>query len=92
MCLHIELLYQSEAKTCNQMTTLLPKKQPKTLHLITSQWTYRLVNGERAPQGHQGFVAIGADESLLIEDAITLVRLQHPGSTKKRVLLFCSGC
>lgn len=39
--------------------------------------TYWLVDGEGAPQRHQGLLAVAADERLLVEDAVTLTLLQH---------------
>lgn len=55
--------------------------------ILSSYW---LVDGEGAPERHQGSVAVAADEPLLVEDAVTLVRLQHPWTTERRVLLLCS--
>lgn len=50
---------------------------------------HRHVHGEGAPQRHQGVVAVGADESLLMKDAVALIGLQHPGTAEHHVLLLC---
>lgn len=51
---------------------------------------HRFVNGEGAPQRHQGLGAVAADEALLVEEAVALVGLQHLGTTEQQMLLLCS--
>lgn len=70
-------------------------KQVKCRHLgITASdrpHTHWPVDGERAPHGHQASAAVGADEALVIEQAVRQVGLQHPGPTPHGVVLLCSG-
>lgn len=49
--------------------------------------TYRLVDGEGAPQRHQGLLAVPADERLVVEDAVSLTLLQHLRPAERRVRL-----
>lgn len=52
--------------------------------------TYWLVDGEGAPQRHQGLLAVAADERLLVEDAVMLTLLQHLRPAERRVRLLGS--
>lgn len=52
--------------------------------------TYWLVDGEGAPQRHQGLLAVATDERLLVEDTVTLTLLQHLRPAERRVRLLGS--
>lgn len=43
------------------------------------------MESEGAPQRHQRGPAVGTDETLVMEDAVTLIGLKHPGTAEWRV-------
>lgn len=47
--------------------------------------THRFLDGEGAPQRHQRGPAVGTDETLVMEDAVALVRLKHPRTPERHV-------
>lgn len=51
------------------------------------QAPYQRVHGEGGPQRHAGLLAVAADKGLLVQDAVALVDLQHPGPAERGVPL-----